>query len=101
MRDYPGRRYPPTPYGVRTEATRLYRNGWDEGWDETLTRPWWMVREHYQRLTGPEAHGYYDGVQAALHRLDVIAEAERRQRRIDAAADREERRRAGEGEAPY
>lgn len=100
MRDYPGRRYPRTPYAPRSEDTRQYRNGWDDGWDHLGDRgiPW--AAAHYEGLeSGPYKHGYLDGGDARLKRELEHLEAERWWREEWARVEREERLRRGEGDS--
>jgi len=97
-RDYPGRRYPPTPYPPRTKATSEYRDGWDAGWYDLGHRGWQLTMECEADLTdGPYRHGYRDGVMARW-RYEEACEAGDRAARREAA---ERARREVPPETPY
>ncbi|MDQ6524340.1 hypothetical protein RB608_12045 [Nocardioides sp. LHD-245] len=98
MRDWPARRYPPTPYPPGSEATRQYRDAWDLGWQHVAMGGVQRAIVHDSWLTdGPERRGYRDGAEARAAYERRLVEGDRVWRKRWAREAREdERRRLGE-----
>ena len=102
MRDYPGRRYPPSPYPPRTEETRLYRDGWDDAWNDVTRHGVRRAIERFGELEdGPYKHGYLDGGDARIAREVKAIEAEKRWREVWRREDREAEARRAQDEGAW
>ncbi len=101
-RDWPGRRYPPTPYGPRTEETRTYRDYWDDGYEHLGQWTADMMDSLFEGLTSePARRGYLDGSAAKFRRLLAAAKFDREIRIRDAKARLQEERLLASQERPY
>lgn len=104
MRSEDQRRYPPSPFPPRSEATRIYRDSWDQGWDDYGRRGRAAALEFYAHLTGPEGdprkRGYRDGALARRRSLERAATIPDYVRREEERAAEEVRRRHLRDEKP-
>ena len=96
------RRYPPTPFPPRSEATRRYRAAWDRGWQMTAT----LRRQALNYLEGrqpgsPEWTGFRDGVVARLRFEEKAREVDPAILRAEEDAAVRRRRESAADERPY
>ena len=97
------RRYGPTPYAPRSEATRAYRDAYDLGMRHFGALDRAGVLRYDAGLTpgSPEQRGYRDGVTAAWRREQKARELDPELVRRERAELVEQRRRWGQSERPY
>lgn len=98
------RRYRPSPYPPRSDATRAYRDGWDLGWKHVAVKRSDWAREYFERMGGdngsPHQVGYRDGARARLAYEQRAKVPDRDVVRRDRELEERWRREAG-SEPPY
>jgi len=96
------RRYPPSPYPPRSEATAAYRRAYDLGWKHLATLTGSQVLDYEQGLpSGPEKRGYRDGATARWAYEERAARVEPDIRRAEREEVLRQRREWGQADRPY